>query len=92
MVNNRLPKPASEDFMKIEQYTCDSCGVVKGETNHWWRIFTHSGGFFSIYPWATDVAPANGESEIHLCGEQCVTLQAGAFMEGCKKQARSELG
>ena len=70
--------------MKIEQYTCDNCGVVKGGTNHWWRIFNQSGSHFSIHPWAADVMPLNGESEIHLCGEQCVTLHAGTFMEGCK--------
>jgi hypothetical protein len=73
--------------MKIDQYTCDSCGAVKGVTNHWWRILKQAGNHFSIHPWATELKPADGESEIHLCGERCVTVLVGVFMEGCQTGA-----
>jgi hypothetical protein len=58
------------DSMSVKAtYTCDNCGAVKGETNHWFAIHQMSTGFlgFSIMAFAN-----SGLGAWHLCGEACV--------------------
>ena len=53
---------------KVEQITCDICGVKKGEVNHWLmaRII---GSSFLLYPW-TDETQLGGSATHHLCGQE----------------------
>jgi hypothetical protein len=45
---------------------CDICGVVKGETNHWWKA-QRVGSMISIAPHT----PANDlKAEADLCGRE----------------------
>lgn len=46
--------------------SCDSCGAIKGKTNHWYCIRT--------YPNRVEVEPYRDESRgvLHACGRGCV--------------------
>ena len=59
--------------MSVQQtYSCDVCGKVRGEMNHWWLV----SGFgpeditlLGIQPWDSAEAAL---AEAHLCGEKCL--------------------
>lgn len=64
---------------RTETYTCDVCGAVKGEVNHWWRIRIVDS--FHLYAWDTEVPePYPDEVIYHLCGQQCVIAKVNEFM------------
>ena len=53
--------------MSIEtKIICDVCGAVRGETNHWFSIYTYpaTDGVLMIRQFATDRPE-------HVCGQQC---------------------
>ena len=52
-------------------FTCDGCGVRKGETNHWFVALDacRDGGSMAIGPWTE--AEAQLPDSLHLCGEAC---------------------
>jgi len=53
-------------------YTCDQCGRVKGETNHWFAI-QEMGTRSTLMPTFRLMGFGDSGSEfIHLCGEACV--------------------
>ena len=61
-------------------YTCDQCGQVKGETNHWFAMQERGTGA-TILPMFRllgfmDAAP----DDIHLCGENCVMARVSACL------------
>ncbi len=58
----------------VNTVSCDECGAVRGEANHWFRalVFTFSGGRkFIIQEWQVELTPPSGDTELHLCSEQC---------------------
>lgn len=61
---------------KIETYKCDVCGVLKGETNHWFKI--SMGTAYAIVA-KFDVAET-GESLSHVCGQSCAQHKLNEFM------------
>jgi hypothetical protein len=57
------------------QITCDQCGKVKAQANHWWigRFNTDdpaAGGLFIMLLPIDETAPVGDDH--HLCGEECV--------------------
>lgn len=68
--------------MKIQPYKCDSCGKLKGETNHWWllRMGTES---VHLYVWATtvgEVTPDAGNWVKHICSQACAIHVVAKWM------------
>ena len=78
--------------MKVETYSCDVCGVLKKETNHWYKVQAVE-GIFTCAVWGDIRWPASlpaGPSEYaEVCGQEHVltlltrwldtgTLKAGA--------------
>ena len=59
------------------------CGVLKGNTNHWWMMWTAypSGNapVLSLAPWGEGIAVR--ESAIPVCGEQCAHKLQSQFMD-----------
>lgn len=53
-------------------YTCDECGKVKGETNHWFRALTE-GRSIVFTPWDEPIGYPDDKDrpERHLCGHAC---------------------
>lgn len=51
--------------MKIETYTCDICGKLRGEGNHWFTAYEYSSEPTSVQfgVW--------GEFSLHICGSEC---------------------
>jgi hypothetical protein len=49
-----------------EKITCDHCGIVKGEANHWmlWDLDLNP----RFFPWSREY---KNEDRGHLCGESC---------------------
>ena len=70
--------------MKIENYACNGCGVIKKEANHWWvalRFRDNPRAPLQLYRWA-DRVHANEETTetAHLCGHACVIKHVSEFM------------
>lgn len=61
-----------------EQITCDVCGKVKQDVNHWW-IVKRTAMDFTLLPWGSG-AIKNSIAH-HLCGQECVTKSASQWME-----------
>ncbi len=63
--------------------TCDICGVVKKETNHWWAVVRvntpRENRRFTVYPWA-NFDPSAGD-RWDLCGSACLHGALTAFEE-----------
>lgn len=45
--------------------TCDICGVIKREANHWYRVWKYEDGDIVIATWPQQV----GLPHFHACGE-----------------------
>ena len=56
--------------MRIEGYTCDVCGVQRGESNHWF-MSRYGEGYFRIEEW--NAQSAKLPTCKHICGSQCAT-------------------
>tara|TARA_R110000868_G_scaffold64453_1_gene193477 strand:+ start:173 stop:424 length:252 start_codon:yes stop_codon:yes gene_type:complete len=53
-------------------YTCDNCGAVKGETNHWFAV-QYLGTRSTLLPTFKLLGfMDSGADDQHLCGEACV--------------------
>lgn len=74
---------------KIEQTICDHCKRVKGESNHWFRIFTVQGArgeqMFTVYPTAEGQVPPTGAFDI--CGFDCLSQELSTFVHETLKCA-----
>lgn len=58
--------------MRTETYTCDECGAVKGESNHWF-VADIDGSYFGILRWPPESAESPSGERLHLCGLGCAT-------------------
>jgi hypothetical protein len=63
-------------------YTCDVCGVQRGETNHWFVAQQHTKLKFG--EWNAIHSPSefmrDQQTAIHLCGQQCATKYLEKFL------------
>lgn len=57
--------------------TCDGCGMVKGEGNHWWRVYVLIAEL-QIRPWASPSKDIGLES--HFCGSACLQKKLAEWM------------
>jgi hypothetical protein len=46
--------------------TCDICGVIKKEANHWYRVWKNRDDVIGIAPWSL---PMEEMRHQHACGE-----------------------
>ncbi|MGH9616293.1 MAG: hypothetical protein ACRD28_06080 [Acidobacteriaceae bacterium] len=70
-----------------ESFTCNICGVVKLESNHWWMItlgnvFCFNQGQlsqqFTLAPWNDE--ESRNPDLYHVCGEGCAMKALERFM------------
>lgn len=61
-------------------FTCDVCGRVKGETNHWFVALHPVGIWFG--PWSEN--RARQPKSVHLCGETCACIHLSEFLSELK--------
>jgi len=60
-------------------YTCDECGRTKGASNHWYRaarLTTAAPQYPRLICATWEQGPlmlADGDTELHLCGMDCLT-------------------
>jgi hypothetical protein len=74
--------------MTKTEVICDGCGIRKGETNHWWRVWMSNVGFHmygagynsqeSPFPEVRDFPQTD------YCSESCVAKALSQFM-GARK-------
>jgi len=54
--------------------SCDECGVLRKEANHWFRAVVQA-GMFTIAPWGNQLVLEPradwGGKVLHLCSESC---------------------
>ena len=65
-----------------ERITCDQCGAVKKETNHWYYADVSTGGLFLLGPFETEFRfkdASNGAQDI--CGHQCAIAALNQFLQ-----------
>lgn len=67
---------------RIVTYTCDNCGAVKKETNHWFVGSVN--GSFDITPW-NDTDANSYQGILHLCGDACVLARVQEFLGKVQK-------
>lgn len=58
--------------------TCDVCGKVKGEVNHWYTAEIY--GKSSIYVRTWSEKSVEGADQ-HLCGQECVIQAVNKWMQ-----------
>jgi hypothetical protein len=69
---------------KVETITCDVCGKIKGEVNHWFKASSTDGSDeiirgFSVYP--SDEPIDRGFVYLDLCGQSCVVQAINSWMQ-----------
>lgn len=65
--------------MKIEQYRCDVCGIMKKETNHWFLFLEKDKEMLQIMSW--DEYRLRVSLELgHLCGRACAQKKLEEWM------------
>lgn len=67
--------------------TCNLCGAVKKDVNHWYAVVTLPGQVITIITWsvAEEFFAANKPSlkeALHLCGQACVRKELDRFFGG----------
>ncbi len=62
--------------MKTTTITCDVCGKVKGESNHWFKVEIRSQCIF-----VTPASWARNTKEQDACGQECVHKLLDRWME-----------
>jgi hypothetical protein len=77
--------------VKVSTYKCDQCGIQKGETNHWWLLFsdievTKVGNRQELFrsgvlivPW--DAVSADHDDAKHICSQGCASKEVSQWME-----------
>lgn len=60
--------------MKLHQFSCDVCGRVKGEANHWFLGYHHpAASIIHLSKWNDGIERDGDDGHIaHLCGLECV--------------------
>jgi hypothetical protein len=68
--------------MQFNATKCDVCGKIKGETNHWLRVWV-TGTVVAITGYETETCPlATDASQFDVCGQDCAVRKASEFMGG----------
>jgi hypothetical protein len=70
--------------MKKTITVCDVCQAVKGETNHWWKVWLET-GVFHVTAADNDIFIVADNSEsfpvMDICGQQHVSVVFSHFLE-----------
>lgn len=57
----------------LNTQTCDECGIIKKEANHWFKA-VKAGPQFWIGPWDSEMPdPFVQFKLLHICSETCAT-------------------
>ena len=56
--------------MDVSTQSCEVCGVLKGASNHWFRVVATDRSLM-IMPWGQQLY-MQAENEKHLCGDVCI--------------------
>ena len=67
-------------------FSCDVCGVHKGENNHWWRIWQGEKYGVVITPWDR-LVPLKHQ---HACGEEHALRLAAKLLGEITPQAQPQ--
>jgi hypothetical protein len=77
-----------------EQISCDVCGAVKGDTNHWLVAITPQPGteepeqkgiaFGTLNALLSKAADEDDLKIEHLCGEACAHTRLSQFLESLR--------
>jgi len=69
----------------IKTVSCDNCGVLKREVNHWWVIYANiSNKSMFICP-LENILPSrtlNGSISLKACGLECLSILESKVKEG----------
>jgi hypothetical protein len=71
--------------MESVQITCDVCGRVKQETNHWFKAVVDP-----VHPNPAGIAFGTSAAEVgdsdlkieHICGQECLHKRLSRWIEG----------
>lgn len=66
-------------------YYCDGCGKEKGETNHWWVIYSEVS--MELIPFRVEAKSGMGTESKIYCGQACVTAAVSKYMDRQVKKA-----
>jgi hypothetical protein len=71
----------------INTKSCDNCGKIKGENNHWWSILANINKSMFISPYDTNLGPIKIEEttkyiSLVACGLECLGILESKIKEG----------
>jgi hypothetical protein len=73
----------------ITTQSCDVCGVMRKETNHWFRIVVwvafESPGRISVYPWTFNLYDTIHQ---HACSDKCVGILVQRWLDMQKEKVK----
>jgi hypothetical protein len=68
---------------KIETVSCDNCGKLKGENNHWWSIEANvRNKSMFIQPYVGQYGYAANNIAMVACGLECLAILESKIKEG----------
>lgn len=69
-------------------HTCNVCGALKRDVNHWWVLLRRHNRL-ELYPWNEKLAQLGhiDERVLTLCGQVCVQRAGDAWMTEHTKEA-----
>lgn len=73
--------------MKIDSYKCDSCGIQKLDTNHWFKFRAYpnegNGAEFIVNDW--NDKSSDYPNTLHLCSDGCVIKTVQGWLSAQKE-------
>ena len=70
----------------VNTKSCDNCGVIKGEANHWWTIHANAKNkSMFITPFtltSNDYFKTQGYNFLNACGLECLAKLESKIKEG----------
>ena len=72
----------------LHPFTCDVCGIQKGENNHWFKVWRNPVGIVSIGIWGLKPETAH----FHCCGEEHALRKAAELLTPSGGRSNRELG
>jgi len=76
--------------MKIETYSCDECGSLRRESNHWWMIsqirWPNVTGY-CILPWCDS---GDRDVLVHLCGLECIQRRLSKLLSPHREEPHAK--
>ena len=71
---------------RLEQFTCDVCGAIRQQSNHWFLCWKYDGVLHFDF-WDDSIGLSLSYDVKHLCGLECATRKLNEHLMAGEKNA-----